>query len=409
MCPGATGERIEVLERIGAASIGVARLTALALLIVAGRASVVSAQSSCTTADPWCDADADGDGVVDSVDRCADQPEDHDGHDDLDGCPDPDDDADGIPDGDDECPDYPEDRDGVRDDDGCPDVDAQSRARVTRPRSRRGPRRPKGTAPREWLTLAFGVANSRRSLDVRVFAESAPRRYRSPDVGYLEAGLEVSAFLPFAPAVGMQLGLWHSVLVGTTGCTGMASSLSECPSSMQRDVATSAHELAAALTLRHRFGRSRDSVSSMLSAGFGQFAFTLDEAAVATLNPAVAIETHRYTYLSLELRFELPIPTTPVVADVAAFHRVGLDDVGGPATARFGTGPGSGEHSGFGMRTGLRWDLPFLASGAFVAGRFDWYHFDTSFAGGGSAGGFGADAGDDMIRVALLVGTRLRP
>jgi outer membrane protein OmpA-like peptidoglycan-associated protein len=69
------------------------------------------------------DPDNDGDGIPDSRDKCPDQPEDKDGFQDEDGCPDPDNDGDGIPDAQDKCPDQPEDKDGFEDDDGCPDLD----------------------------------------------------------------------------------------------------------------------------------------------------------------------------------------------------------------------------------------------------------------------------------------------
>jgi outer membrane protein OmpA-like peptidoglycan-associated protein len=99
--------------------------------------------------------DRDGDGFKDDVDKCPDDPEDFDGFEDEDGCPDLDNDQDGIPDtqdkcpnepgprenegcpfhkvndrdGDgipddvDKCPDEPEDFDGFEDTDGCPDLD----------------------------------------------------------------------------------------------------------------------------------------------------------------------------------------------------------------------------------------------------------------------------------------------
>jgi outer membrane protein OmpA-like peptidoglycan-associated protein len=67
--------------------------------------------------------DKDGDGVADPVDACPDDPEDKDGFQDEDGCPDPDNDGDGIPDADDRCPNDPEDKDGFQDADGCPDRD----------------------------------------------------------------------------------------------------------------------------------------------------------------------------------------------------------------------------------------------------------------------------------------------
>ena len=65
--------------------------------------------------------DRDGDGIKDDVDKCPDEPEDFDGFQDEDGCPDPDNDHDGIPDIDDKCPDIPENLNGVEDEDGCPE------------------------------------------------------------------------------------------------------------------------------------------------------------------------------------------------------------------------------------------------------------------------------------------------
>ncbi len=65
--------------------------------------------------------DRDGDGIKDDLDKCPDQPEDFDGFQDEDGCPDPDNDNDGILDKDDRCPNEPEDRDGDQDEDGCPE------------------------------------------------------------------------------------------------------------------------------------------------------------------------------------------------------------------------------------------------------------------------------------------------
>jgi len=65
--------------------------------------------------------DRDGDGIKDDVDKCPDNPEDFDGFQDEDGCPEPDNDNDGILDKDDRCPNEPEDRDGDQDEDGCPE------------------------------------------------------------------------------------------------------------------------------------------------------------------------------------------------------------------------------------------------------------------------------------------------
>ena len=67
--------------------------------------------------------DKDGDGVPDSIDACPDDPEDKDGYQDEDGCPDLDNDGDGIPDSQDKCPNEAEDKDGFQDEDGCPERD----------------------------------------------------------------------------------------------------------------------------------------------------------------------------------------------------------------------------------------------------------------------------------------------
>jgi outer membrane protein OmpA-like peptidoglycan-associated protein len=67
--------------------------------------------------------DRDKDSIPDSLDKCPDVPEDKDGFEDSDGCPDYDNDRDGIPDSLDKCPNLPEDIDGFQDSDGCPDYD----------------------------------------------------------------------------------------------------------------------------------------------------------------------------------------------------------------------------------------------------------------------------------------------
>jgi outer membrane protein OmpA-like peptidoglycan-associated protein len=75
----------------------------------------------------WCgyakEPDEDHDGIPNRVDKCPKEPEDFDGFQDDDGCPDYDNDNDGIPDSLDKCPNRAEDRDGFQDEDGCPDTD----------------------------------------------------------------------------------------------------------------------------------------------------------------------------------------------------------------------------------------------------------------------------------------------
>lgn len=67
--------------------------------------------------------DSDNDGTYDSDDPCPYDPEDFDGYEDNDGCPDYDNDSDGMPDKKDKCINQKEDFDGFMDEDGCPDLD----------------------------------------------------------------------------------------------------------------------------------------------------------------------------------------------------------------------------------------------------------------------------------------------
>jgi hypothetical protein len=78
---------------------------------------------ACTRQFSFGGRDRDGDDVLDRRDRCPGEPEDHDGFEDEDGCPDDDNDQDGIPDDYDDAPLEPEDFDGFQDGDGKPDPD----------------------------------------------------------------------------------------------------------------------------------------------------------------------------------------------------------------------------------------------------------------------------------------------
>jgi OmpA-OmpF porin, OOP family len=75
------------------------------------------------TPSPTSTLDSDGDSIPDVRDRCPKVPEDMDGFQDEDGCPDTDNDEDGIPDAYDRCPNEAEDYDGFEDEDGCPEAD----------------------------------------------------------------------------------------------------------------------------------------------------------------------------------------------------------------------------------------------------------------------------------------------
>ncbi|NOY90376.1 MAG: OmpA family protein [Deltaproteobacteria bacterium] len=93
------------------------------LLLVGLRVTLFDARPEAAPPPPPTPGDRDFDRILDPDDACPDEPEDYDGFEDVDGCPDPDNDQDGILDPDDECPDEAEDVDGFEDEDGCPDPD----------------------------------------------------------------------------------------------------------------------------------------------------------------------------------------------------------------------------------------------------------------------------------------------
>ena len=85
---------------------------------------------------PATPKDRDRDGLLDDRDQCPTKPEDKDGFEDDDGCPDKDNDKDGISDTDDDCPDKPEDKDDFEDDDGCPEDGSATDKAHAGPRSK---------------------------------------------------------------------------------------------------------------------------------------------------------------------------------------------------------------------------------------------------------------------------------
>jgi outer membrane protein OmpA-like peptidoglycan-associated protein len=112
-------QRLEILERRG---VQEAKKDTLAAKPAAPAPPAVGprvAPAPPATVGPLTDTDRDG--IPDVSDQCPLQPEDWDGFQDFDGCPDLDNDQDGIPDIRDQCPNDPETYNGYYDFDGCPD------------------------------------------------------------------------------------------------------------------------------------------------------------------------------------------------------------------------------------------------------------------------------------------------
>jgi outer membrane protein OmpA-like peptidoglycan-associated protein len=129
--PLGNNESYQPLEAVGGVKLYLARNSFLSLGagrgLVSGKGGNPAARAFIGIVFEPNLGDRDGDGLKDDVDKCPDEPEDRDGFEDEDGCPEPDNDRDGLLDEDDRCPNIPEDRDGYQDEDGCPEGDQNDR------------------------------------------------------------------------------------------------------------------------------------------------------------------------------------------------------------------------------------------------------------------------------------------
>jgi hypothetical protein len=167
--------------------------------------------------------DPDGDGLSAPFDRCPKDPEDRDGFQDGDGCPERDDDGDGLADVVDRCPREAEDRDGDADEDGCPE-DAATES----PLLPGDDATPAGTtpgdaarphAPRPLLEPDDDVQ------DLPAPVRPAPDRGRTQRrIAYAVAGAGLVSFAVSATYGFMAQSSWNSV---TSDCTDQGTHL-EC-------------------------------------------------------------------------------------------------------------------------------------------------------------------------------------
>ncbi len=147
-------------------------------------------------------ADRDGDGIPDVRDKCPNQPEDKDGFQDDDGCPDPDNDEDGILDSADKCPNEPEDFDGFEDEDGCPDLDNDQDG--VPDASDKCPNQP-GPASNDGCPPKFehiNVTQEKIELEQAIFFQTAKAIIMSKSYGLLD---EVAAALAARPTMQVRI------------------------------------------------------------------------------------------------------------------------------------------------------------------------------------------------------------
>lgn len=117
-CPFEPGDASDGCPHVQAPKLAVAPFPVSSRAV----AGAVEAPSAVADAAPLAPADFDRDGINDDADRCPLSPEDKDGFEDEDGCPEPDNDADSVVDAKDKCPFEAETINGIQDTDGCPDV-----------------------------------------------------------------------------------------------------------------------------------------------------------------------------------------------------------------------------------------------------------------------------------------------
>ena len=184
---------------------------------------------------PQRDGDMDFDLITDKRDNCPTLPEDLDGFEDSDGCPDPDNDGDGVLDGADACANSPEDMDGVKDDDGCPEsatfltVEVESDGQplqAAQVRLKRGPARPEGlsgspivVAPGVWEVTVYAPGLS--SVTERVLIEdNEPKVHkvtleRLEGYSWVELTMTDSADLEVDGRVSVDGSVWQDVVGGS--------------------------------------------------------------------------------------------------------------------------------------------------------------------------------------------------
>ncbi len=142
--------------------------------------------------------DSDEDTILDDDDACAFEPEDMDGHEDSDGCPDLDNDGDGITDDVDACPMEAEDLDAHEDSDGCPE--AATLARLTFV-SHDGADIPKLSA---FVTVDGEEVLAGNPAELVLEPGTYPIEARAPGFAQLDAQFTVSAAEPAAYTFTLQ-------------------------------------------------------------------------------------------------------------------------------------------------------------------------------------------------------------
>lgn len=230
------------------------------------------------------------------------------------------------------------------------------------------------------IATVYAVRRMQPAPDPATTLYDEERGYTSRGIGHAELGIEAELYpgalgdQPF-PYLGVLVSFRHSVGLSSTACRRTAA---ECTGDGRIDVGTEQMDISAGVRGRYRFGNRRGDFEIMLEALWGMSTFTLDTAALQQIDLPSIIPPMEYQYVALGAGFQVsPVPDAFTIA-ARADWRPGVQI--GPKTREV-WGIDTGPASGFLVGLELRHDATWLAEGAFVALRAEYFQLVTEFEG----------------------------
>ncbi|AKF07836.1 hypothetical protein [Sandaracinus amylolyticus] len=226
----------------------------------------------------------------------------------------------------------------------------------------------------------YAVRRGQPAADPATALYDESRGYTSSGIGHAELGVEAELY-PGAlgdqvfPWLGVLVSFRHSVLVSSFGCRRSAA---ECAGDGRIEIGTEQLDAQAGLRGRYRVGDRRGDFQLMLEVLWGVSTFALDPTTLQLIDLDAIIPPVEHQYLSLGGGFEVALVPDALVVALRADYRVGLQ-IGARTREVWGidTGPATGLLTGAELRHEATW----LAEGAFVALRFEYFMFQTTYRG----------------------------
>ncbi|UJR79560.1 hypothetical protein [Sandaracinus amylolyticus] len=226
----------------------------------------------------------------------------------------------------------------------------------------------------------YAVRRGQPAADPATALYDESRGYTSSGIGHAELGVEAELY-PGAlgdqafPWLGVLVSFRHSVFLSSFGCRRSAA---ECAGDGRIEIGTDQLDVQAGVRGRYRFGERRGDFQLMLEVLWGVSSFTLDPTTLQLIDLDAIIPPVEHQYLSLGGGFEAALVPDALVVALRADYRVGLQ-IGAKTREVWGieTGPANGVLVGAELRHEATW----LAEGAFVAVRFEYFQFQTTYRG----------------------------